>query len=61
MRREMNTGPGAGLAIAKSMAKLFNTELSCHSRLNKGTVFEFSLPLADEQASPSHAKYRRAQ
>lgn len=41
-------GLGLGLAIASRIANLLGTEIVCHSRLNEGSVFEFSLPLADK-------------
>jgi signal transduction histidine kinase len=44
--RDKTKGLGLGLAIAGRLAKLLNTEIVCHSRLGKGSVFEFRLPLA---------------
>jgi signal transduction histidine kinase len=44
--RDKTKGLGLGLAIASRLAKLLNTEIVCHSRLGKGSVFEFRLPLA---------------
>ncbi len=44
--RDSIKGLGLGLTIAKRIAKLLDAEIVCHSRLGKGTVFEFSLPLA---------------
>ena len=46
--RDRTKGLGLGLAIAKRIAGLLETEIVCRSRLGKGSVFEFSLPLADE-------------
>jgi CheY-like chemotaxis protein/anti-sigma regulatory factor (Ser/Thr protein kinase) len=44
--RDRIKGLGLGLAIAKRIAKLLETELVCRSRPGKGSVFEFRLPLA---------------
>ena len=44
--RDRTKGLGLGLAIAKRIAKLLETELVCRSRPGKGSVFEFRLPLA---------------
>ena len=46
--RDRIKGLGLGLAIARHIASLLGTEVVCHSRLAKGSVFEFSLPLADK-------------
>lgn len=46
--RDRTKGLGLGLAIASRIANLLGTEIVCHSRLNEGSVFEFSLPLADK-------------
>jgi PAS domain S-box-containing protein len=46
--RDRTKGLGLGLAIAKRIAGLLETELVCRSRLGRGSVFEFRLPLADE-------------
>jgi PAS domain S-box-containing protein len=45
--RDRIKGLGLGLAIARRIASLLGTEVVCHSRLAAGSVFEFSLPLAD--------------
>ncbi len=44
--RDKAKGLGLGLAIARRLATLLNTEIVCHSRPGKGSVFEFRLPLA---------------
>jgi PAS domain S-box-containing protein len=44
--RDNAKGLGLGLAITQRIAKLLNTEVVCRSRLGKGSVFEFRLPLA---------------
>jgi len=46
--RDKAKGLGLGLAIAKRQAKLLGTEIICRSRLGRGSVFEFVLPLADK-------------
>ncbi|MCF8179722.1 MAG: PAS domain S-box protein [Sulfuritalea sp.] len=52
--RDGTKGLGLGLSIAKRISKLLETELVCHSRPEKGSVFEFRLPLtsADESETP---------
>lgn len=44
--RNRSKGLGFGLAIAKQIARLLETEVVCRSRPGKGSVFEFRLPLA---------------
>jgi signal transduction histidine kinase len=44
--RDKAKGLGLGLAIVKRIAKLLGTEVVCRSRLGRGSVFEFRLPLA---------------
>ena len=44
--RDRSKGLGLGLAIARRIAKLLESEIRCHSRPGKGSVFEFRLPLA---------------
>jgi signal transduction histidine kinase/CheY-like chemotaxis protein len=44
--RDRTKGLGLGLAIGKRIAKLLGTALVCRSRPGKGSVFEFSIPLA---------------
>jgi CheY-like chemotaxis protein len=46
--RDRTKGLGLGLFIAKRIAGLLETGLVCSSRLGKGSMFEFRLPLADE-------------
>ncbi|MDO8958099.1 MAG: ATP-binding protein [Rhodocyclaceae bacterium] len=45
--RDKAKGLGLGLAIVKRLARLLDTEIVCRSRLGRGSVFEFELPLAD--------------
>lgn len=49
--RDRTKGLGLGLAITRRLGKLLGTELVCRSRLGKGSVFQFSLPLADPVAN----------
>jgi signal transduction histidine kinase len=46
--RDKTKGLGLGLSIVKRQARLLATEIVCHSRLGRGSVFEFRLPLADK-------------
>jgi len=48
--RDNAKGLGLGLPIVKRLAKLLGTEVVCRSRLGRGSVFEFRLPLADKPA-----------
>jgi signal transduction histidine kinase len=54
--RDNSKGLGLGLAIAKRLADLLGTEITCRSRPGRGTVFGFWLPLADSPAPPAHAE-----
>ncbi|SBT10259.1 putative Histidine kinase [Candidatus Propionivibrio aalborgensis] len=56
--RVRRRGLGLGLAIVRRQAKLLGTEVACRSRPGKGSVFEFSLPLAveaQEEVPPQNA------
>jgi CheY-like chemotaxis protein len=46
--RHRAKGVGLGLAIVRRLSELLGTEVSCHSRVGRGSVFEFSLPLVHE-------------
>lgn len=48
--RDRSKGLGLGLSIVKRLALLLDTEVHCHSRPGRGTVFEFLLPLAGSPA-----------
>ena len=48
--RDRTKGLGIGLSIARRMAVLFGGQVTYRSRPGRGTVFNISLPLADEQA-----------
>jgi signal transduction histidine kinase len=44
--RDKAKGLGLGLAIARRLAKLLATDIVCRSRLGRGSIFEFPLPLS---------------
>jgi len=53
--RNRAKGAGLGLAIVKRVSEALGNRVSCRSRLGRGSVFEISLPLAqepDEQIMP---------
>ncbi|MBU1664119.1 MAG: response regulator, partial [Gammaproteobacteria bacterium] len=56
-QRDRTQGLGLGLAIVKRVASLLGSQISCHSRLGKGSTFEVSVPLADvtEREADDHA------
>ena len=47
-QRDRARGLGLGLSIVKRLAPTLGCQVSCRSRLAKGSVFEFHLPLVDE-------------
>ena len=47
-QRDRAKGLGLGLSIVKRLAQTLGCRVSCRSRLAKGPVFEFHLPLVDE-------------
>lgn len=47
-QRNREAGLGLGLSICQRAMKLLDGEIICHSRQNRGSVFEFSLPLIEE-------------
>ena len=49
--RDRSKGLGLGLAIARRIANLLETDIVCHSRRGKGSVFEIRLPLATNVSS----------
>lgn len=49
--RDRGKGLGLGLAIVRRLAELMGTKVACRSRVGRGSVFEFGLPLADGSAS----------
>jgi signal transduction histidine kinase len=57
--RDRAKGLGLGLSLAKRQAQLLGTEIVCRSRLGKGSVFEFRLPLVDKPAKTANGSIRR--
>lgn len=57
--RDRTKGLGLGLSIVKRLARLLNTEVICHSRKSRGTVFEFMLPLANSPAPEAQIPTRQ--
>lgn len=60
LERDRENGLGLGLALAKRQAHLLETEIICRSRLGKGSVFEFGLPLVDKPIREARGLNRRA-
>ena len=50
--RDRHKGLGLGLAIARRIARLIGSDVTLASRLGRGSVFRFSLPLAPAQLGP---------
>jgi signal transduction histidine kinase len=44
--RDRAKGVGLGLSIVRRLSRLLRTEVQCRSRPGRGTVFQFTLPLA---------------
>lgn len=57
--RNRAKGLGLGLSIAKRQAQLLGTEIICRSRIGKGCVFEFRLPLVGSQQGKERLSIRR--
>ena len=53
-QRDRTGGLGLGLAIAKRAISLLGGKITCRSRIGRGSVFEFRLPLADSQSEATH-------
>lgn len=51
-QRDRARGLGLGLSIVKRVAEILGSRINCRSRLNKGSRFEISVPLADESILP---------
>ncbi len=51
-QRNREAGLGLGLSICRRALKLMECDITCRSRLARGSVFELSLPLVAEQAEP---------
>jgi two-component system phosphate regulon sensor histidine kinase PhoR len=52
---EKGAHAGLGLAITKSILDLHRSRLTVSSELGAGTVFRFTLPLAQRDVAPAHA------
>jgi signal transduction histidine kinase len=46
-QRDRVQGLGLGLYIVKRSLGLFDGDVCCHSKVGRGTVFEFLVPLTD--------------
>lgn len=57
--RDRAKGLGLGLPLARRQAQLLGTEIVCRSRIGRGSVFEFRLPLADKPPRKDRALIRR--
>ena len=57
--RDSAKGLGLGLAITQRIANLLESKVVCRSRLGKGSVFEFRLPLATSEESPLSSRSER--
>jgi PAS domain S-box-containing protein len=44
-QRDRSEGLGLGLSIAKRAITLIDSKITCHSKIGRGSVFEFRLPL----------------
>ena len=49
-RRSPRDGPGLGLAIAQGLLRLQGSHIDVESRVEKGSVFSFALPLSEAPA-----------
>lgn len=49
--RDRAKGVGLGLSIVRRLSRLLGTEVECRSKPHRGSVFQFRLPLAREDAS----------
>jgi PAS domain S-box-containing protein len=58
--RNSTKGLGLGLAIVRHLARLLGTEVFCRSRLGKGSVFEFRLPIAQQPVQEMDSRSRHA-
>jgi signal transduction histidine kinase len=47
--RDRAKGVGLGLSIVRRLSRLLKTEVHCHSKPGRGSVFQFTLPLADDE------------
>jgi signal transduction histidine kinase len=51
-RRSPRDGPGLGLAIAQGLLRLQGSHIDVESRVEKGSVFSFALPMSEVPAPP---------
>jgi PAS domain S-box-containing protein len=58
--RDRKKGLGLGLAVVKRVARLLETDVLCHSRPGRGSVFEFRLPLAELAAKEASGRIEAA-
>ncbi len=54
-------GTGLGLAICKQLVEMMNGQIWVTSRVNEGTVFQFTLPLAAQVESHAEVRYEDRQ
>ncbi len=57
-QRDRSKGLGLGLSIVKRALALLSSSISCRSKIGRGSVFEFTLPL---EHSPNRATQRTVQ
>jgi PAS domain S-box-containing protein len=58
--RDRTKGLGLGLAIAKRLATVLETDVVCRSRPGKGSVFEFRLPCAKHVLKQEQSRIKAA-
>ncbi len=54
--RDRSKGVGLGLSIVRRLGELLGIEVSCRSRLGRGSVFQLGVPLADDATVLGQAK-----
>lgn len=57
-QRNREAGLGLGLSICQRAMSLLGGAITCRSRLGRGSIFEFSLPLSDEQPRVSQLQIK---
>ena len=58
--RDRTKGLGLGLAIAKRLATVLETDVVCRSKPGKGSVFEFRLPCAEHVLAEEQSRIKAA-